>query len=96
MLIYFRKDIAALVTAWTTSRFMPERHNDPDTRTGRFVIAGTPPIGMLRVTFQHTIKTSLRYPRVIGTTLIMFGAIPAAADRSRAVRYTKLPDGVLH
>lgn len=89
VLIYFRKDIAAIVTAWTTSLFVPERHKDPDARMGWFVIAGTLPTGVPGVAFQDTIETSLRDLRVIGTTLIAFGVILAVADRSRAVRYAK-------
>ncbi|WP_371503244.1 undecaprenyl-diphosphate phosphatase [Kitasatospora sp. NBC_00374] len=86
VLIYFRKDIAAIISAWTVSLFRPDRRQDPNARLGWFVIMGTLPIGILGAAFQHTIETSLRDLRVIGTTLIVFGLILAVADRSRAVR----------
>ncbi|MFJ1708651.1 undecaprenyl-diphosphate phosphatase [Kitasatospora sp. NPDC088346] len=86
VLIYFRKDIAAIVSAWAVSLVRPERRQDPNARLGWFVIMGTLPIGLLGAAFQHTIETSLRDLRVIGTTLIVFGLILAVADRSRAVR----------
>ncbi|WP_431683849.1 undecaprenyl-diphosphate phosphatase [Kitasatospora sp. KL5] len=86
VLIYFRKDIAAIVGTWVTALFKPERRSDPNARLGWFVIVGTLPIGIFGAAFQDTIETSLRDLRVIGTTLIVFGLILAVADRSRAVR----------
>ncbi|MFD7894555.1 undecaprenyl-diphosphate phosphatase [Streptomyces sp. NPDC059743] len=89
VLIYFRRDIAAIIRAWTASLFIRERRKDPDARMGWFVIVGTLPIGVLGAAFQSSIETSLRDLRIIGTTLIVFGVILAVADRSRAVRYAK-------
>jgi undecaprenyl-diphosphatase len=86
VLIYFRKDIAAIVGAWAASLFRPARRSDPNARLGWFVIVGTLPIGIFGAAFQDTIETSLRDLRVIGTTLIVFGLVLAVADRSRAVR----------
>jgi undecaprenyl-diphosphatase len=89
VLIYFRRDIASIATAWTTSLVRPERRKDPNARMGWFVIIGTLPIAVLGAAFQHTIETSLRDLRVIGATLIAFGLILAVADRSRAARQAK-------
>lgn len=86
VLIYFRRDIAAIVGAWAASLFSPARRSDPNARLGWFVIVGTLPIGVFGAAFQDTIETSLRDLRVIGTTLIVFGLVLAVADRSRAVR----------
>ncbi|WP_066938699.1 undecaprenyl-diphosphate phosphatase [Streptomyces sp. NBRC 110611] len=89
VLIYFRRDIAAIIGAWTVSLFRPERRKDPHVRMGWFVIVGTLPIGILGAAFQDTIETSLRDLRITATVLIVFGLILALADRSRAVRYAK-------
>jgi undecaprenyl-diphosphatase len=89
VLIYFRRDIASIVTAWTTSLFVPERRKDPDARMGWFVIIGTLPIAALGAAFQHSIETSLRDLRITGTVLILFGLVLAVADRTRAVRHAK-------
>ncbi|WP_354644853.1 undecaprenyl-diphosphate phosphatase [Kitasatospora camelliae] len=86
VLIYFRRDISAIVSAWAVSLVKPARRSDPNARMGWFVIVGTLPIGILGAAFQDTIETSLRDLRVIGTTLIVFGLVLAVADRSRAVR----------
>ncbi|RKE18203.1 undecaprenyl-diphosphatase [Streptomyces sp. TLI_171] len=86
VLIYFRRDIGAIIRAWTLSLFRSEWRRDPNARLGWYVIVGTLPIGILGKLFQDTIETTLRDLRLIGTTLILFGVILAVADRSRAVR----------
>jgi undecaprenyl-diphosphatase len=89
VLIYFRRDIASIIRAWSASLVQPQRRKEPDARLGWFVIIGTVPIGVLGAAFQNTIETSLRDLRIIGATLIVFGLVLAVADRSRAVRYAK-------
>ncbi|MFI1523548.1 undecaprenyl-diphosphate phosphatase [Kitasatospora cineracea] len=86
VLIYFRKDIGAIIKAWTLSLFRAEWRRDQNARLGWYVIIGTLPIGVLGKLFQDTIETTLRDLRLIGTTLILFGVVLAVADRSRAVR----------
>ncbi|WAL76279.1 undecaprenyl-diphosphate phosphatase [Kitasatospora sp. YST-16] len=86
VLIYFRKDIGAIIKAWTLSLFRAEWRHDQNARLGWYVIIGTLPIGILGKLFQDTIETTLRDLRLIGTTLILFGVVLAVADRSRAVR----------
>ncbi|MEU9131191.1 undecaprenyl-diphosphate phosphatase [Kitasatospora sp. NPDC048540] len=89
VLIYFRRDIAAIVSTWARSLVRPALRQDPNARLGWFVIVGTLPIGLLGAAFQTTIESSLRDLRVIGTTLIVFGLILAVADRSRAIRHAR-------
>ncbi|WP_033220653.1 undecaprenyl-diphosphate phosphatase [Kitasatospora phosalacinea] len=86
VLIYFRRDIGAIIRAWTLSLFRAEWRGDQNAKLGWYVIIGTLPIGILGKLFQDTIETTLRDLRLIGTTLILFGVILAIADRSRAVR----------
>ncbi|MEU3498196.1 undecaprenyl-diphosphate phosphatase [Kitasatospora cineracea] len=86
VLIYFRKDIGAIIKAWTLSLFRAEWRRDQNAKLGWYVIIGTLPIGILGKLFQDTIETTLRDLRLIGTTLILFGVVLAVADRSRAVR----------
>jgi len=86
VLIYFRKDIGAIIKAWTLSLFRAEWRRDQNAKLGWYVIVGTLPIGIIGKLFQDTIETTLRDLRLIGTTLIVFGVILAVADRSRAVR----------
>ncbi|MGH3670285.1 MAG: undecaprenyl-diphosphate phosphatase [Pseudonocardiaceae bacterium] len=81
VLIYFRRDIAGILTAWTTSLYRRERRADPRARMGWYVIAGTVPIAVLGLLLQDTIETAFRDLRLIGTTLIVFGLVLAVADR---------------
>ncbi|GAA3013031.1 undecaprenyl-diphosphate phosphatase [Kitasatospora albolonga] len=92
VLIYFRKDIAAIVSTWVRSLLKPALRSDPHARMGWFVIVGTLPIAILGKLFQTTIETQLRDLRIIGTTLIVFGLILAVADRTRAVRDARTAD----
>ncbi|WP_438306662.1 undecaprenyl-diphosphate phosphatase (plasmid) [Streptomyces sp. HUAS TT11] len=46
-LIYFRRDIALIVKAWTVSLFVREGRKDPDARLGWFVIVGTVPLALI-------------------------------------------------
>ncbi|MEV0191800.1 undecaprenyl-diphosphate phosphatase [Kitasatospora purpeofusca] len=94
VLIYFRKDITAIVSTWIRSLWTPELRRDPNARMGWFVIVGTLPIAVLGKLFQTTIETQLRDLRIIGTTLIVFGLVLAAADRSRAVRSARQIDSL--
>uniref|UniRef100_UPI00053A399D undecaprenyl-diphosphatase UppP n=1 Tax=Kitasatospora sp. MBT63 TaxID=1444768 RepID=UPI00053A399D len=86
VLIYFRRDIAAIVSTWIRSLWTPALRRDRNARMGWFVIVGTLPIAILGKLFQTTIETQLRDLRIIGTTLILFGVILAVADRTRAIR----------
>ncbi|GLW73339.1 undecaprenyl-diphosphatase [Kitasatospora phosalacinea] len=95
VLIYFRRDIGAIVRAWTLSLFRAEWRRDQNAKLGWYVIVGTLPIGILGKLFQDTIETTLRDLRLIGTTLIVFGVVLAVADRSRAVRNAR-PIGALN
>ena len=47
VLIYFRRDIARIVSTWTRSLWRPELRGEPDARMGWYVIVGTLPIGIL-------------------------------------------------
>ncbi|MFJ4681544.1 MULTISPECIES: undecaprenyl-diphosphate phosphatase [unclassified Kitasatospora] len=94
VLIYFRRDIGAIIKAWTLSLLRKEWRGDPNARLGWYVIIGTLPIGILGKLFQDTIETTLRDLRLIGTTLILFGVILAVADRSRAVRHARGVDSL--
>ncbi|WP_328959186.1 undecaprenyl-diphosphate phosphatase [Kitasatospora purpeofusca] len=89
VLIYFRRDIAAIIKTWTLSLFRPALRSHQDARMGWFVIMGTLPIGILGKLFQDTIEQDLRDLRIIGSTLILFGVVLAIADRTRAVRHAK-------
>ncbi|KAA0940709.1 MULTISPECIES: undecaprenyl-diphosphate phosphatase [Streptomyces] len=84
VLIYFRKDIARIVSAWCRSLFNKEMRQDHDARMGWLVIIGSIPIGVLGVTLKDHIEGPFRDLRVTATTLIVMGIILGVADRLAA------------
>ncbi|WP_179755979.1 undecaprenyl-diphosphate phosphatase [Kineococcus aurantiacus] len=81
VILYFRKDIARIVSRWALALAGRVPRNDPDARMGWLVILGTLPIGVLGLLFQDSIETVLRGFVVIATTLWLFGLLLGAADR---------------
>ncbi|NAZ88461.1 undecaprenyl-diphosphate phosphatase [Kineococcus indalonis] len=81
VVLYFRRDIARIVSRWALSLAGRVPRSDPDARMGWLVILGTVPIGVLGLAFQDQIETVLRGFVVIGTTLWLFALLLGAADR---------------
>ncbi|MFE9557849.1 undecaprenyl-diphosphate phosphatase [Streptomyces sp. NPDC006692] len=84
VLIYFRKDIARIVSAWFRSLTDRSLRGDHDARMGWLVIVGSIPIGVLGIVLKHQIDTSFRDLRVIATTLVAMGVVLGVADRLAA------------
>lgn len=84
VLIYFRKDIANILSAWSRSLFDRTMRQDRDARIGWLVIVGSIPIGVLGVTLKDQIEGPFRDLRITATTLIVLGVILAVADRLAA------------
>lgn len=81
ILVYFRKDIARIVSAWARSLFDKELRHDQHARMGWLVIVGSIPIGVLGVTFKDAIEGPFRDLRLIATTFIALGIVMGIADR---------------
>ncbi|MEU6101272.1 undecaprenyl-diphosphate phosphatase [Streptomyces flaveolus] len=84
VLIYFRKDIGRIVSAWTRSLTSKEMRRDPDARMGWLVIIGSIPIGVLGLTLKDQIEGPFRDLRITATMLIVVGVIIGIADRLAA------------
>lgn len=81
VIIYFRKKIGRLLTAWFRSLRRPSNwREDPDTRMAWLVIIGTLPIAILGLLYQDSIEHAFRDLRLIATTLIVFGILLGIAD----------------
>jgi undecaprenyl-diphosphatase len=81
VILYFWRDIWAILRAWTLSLFRPELRGDPNARMGWYVIVGTLPIGILGFLFEDSIDTTLRDLRLVAAMLIGFGILLGVADR---------------
>jgi len=81
VLIYFRRDIARIITTWTRSLGNADLRSDPDARIGWLIIIGTVPIGFFGFVFRDTITGPLRDLRIVAAMLILLGVVLAIADR---------------
>ncbi|MFV2121371.1 undecaprenyl-diphosphate phosphatase [Streptomyces sp. Act-28] len=84
VLIYFRKDIGRILSAWFRSLTDKSMRSDHDARMGWLVIVGSVPIGVLGVTLKDHIEGPFRDLRLIATTLIVLGVVLGVADRMAA------------
>lgn len=84
VIIYFRKDIARIVSAWARSLTNKEMRRNHDAQMGWLVIVGSIPIGVLGLTLQDAIDGPFRDLRLIATTLVVLGIVLAVADRLAA------------
>ncbi|MCC3775028.1 undecaprenyl-diphosphate phosphatase [Streptomyces sp. UNOB3_S3] len=86
VLIYFRRDIARIVSAWFRS--LTGRRagagRDHDAMMGWLVIVGSLPIGVLGLLLKDAIAGPFRDLRLIATTLVVMGVVLGVADRLAA------------
>jgi undecaprenyl-diphosphatase len=81
VLIYFRHDIARIISTWSRSLVRPELRSDIDARMGWYVIVGTIPIAVLGFTFRSVIESAARNLWLVAVVLIVFGLVLGVADR---------------
>ena len=79
VLLYFRRDIARIVTAWFAS-LAGRRRGDPDARMGWLIIVGSIPIVVLGLLFQDSIETTFRDLRIMAIALVAFSLVLYWAD----------------
>lgn len=84
VLIYFRKDIGRIISAWLRSLTNKEMRQDHDAQMGWLVIVGSIPIGVLGLTLKDQIEGPFRDLRITATMLIVVGIIIGIADRLAA------------
>jgi undecaprenyl-diphosphatase len=84
VLIYFRKDVGRILSAWFRSLTNKEMRSDHDAVMGWLVIVGSIPIGVLGVTLKDQIEGPFRDLRITATMLIVMGIVIGVADRLAA------------
>ncbi|WP_312007372.1 undecaprenyl-diphosphate phosphatase [Nocardioides alcanivorans] len=94
VLIYFRKDIWNISTAWLRSLFRPEYRGDADARMGWYVIIGSLPIVVLGLLLKDVIEQDFRNLWVIATALVVLGVVLGVADRVGGTSRTMKDVGV--
>ena len=91
ILVYFRRDIARIVTRWARSIPGDVPRNDPAARMGWQIIIGTIPIGLAGYLAQDQIRSAFRSLNLTAVVLIVFGVALGVADRMGSGR-RKLDD----
>ena len=89
VILYFARDIGAIIRSWWLSVFSRGRgagryltpEQRAEARLGWYIIAGTIPIGVAGILFQDTIRETFRSLWLISATLIVFGIVLLIADR---------------
>lgn len=89
VVLYFARDIGAIIRSWWLSVFSRGRgagryltpEQRAEARLGWYIIAGTVPIGVAGILFQDTIRETFRSLWLISATLIVFGVVLLIADR---------------
>lgn len=82
VMLYFRRDIRAMVTAWLQQ--LVTGKSTADSRLAWALIVGTIPAGICGLLFADWIEANVRSVGVIATTTIVFGLLLAWADRNVA------------
>ena len=100
VIIYFRREIAEILRAWSRSIVDADMRHEPAARMGWLVIVGTIPIAVLGFVFKDQIETVARNLWITATMLIVFGIILGIADalgaRVKTERELTVRDGVLY
>jgi len=84
VLIFFRKDIARIISAWFAKVVLRKDlqiEESADARMGWLIIIGSLPIVVLGYLGQDAITTNFRSLWLIASVLIIFGVILGVADR---------------
>ncbi len=100
VLLFFRRDIATIVTAWVRSLFQPEYRGNHDARMGWYVILGTIPVAVLGFVFRDQIKDQARDLRIIAAAMIGVAIVLWVADRvsrrDKELRRLDVRDGLIY
>ncbi len=103
VLIYFRKDIVRIISAWFRKviyRKYLDIEEAADARMGWLIIVGSLPIAILGYLGQDAITTNFRSLWLIASVLIVFGVILGIADKygksDRNLKDLSLSHGILY
>jgi undecaprenyl-diphosphatase len=81
VLVYFRRELWAIASAWVRSVLARERDpQDADARLGWYIVLGTIPIAILGLAFKDTIENQFRTLELIGAALMLFSVVMLRAE----------------
>lgn len=80
-MVYFRSDIARIISAWFRGLLSVDKRQDPDYRFGWAVIVGSIPIAIVGLLFKDQIETTLRSLWFVAIALLLWSGVMWLADR---------------
>lgn len=81
VLLYFRRDIWRIASAWLRSLVQPALRGQHDALMGWYVILGSVPVVLVGIALKDVIETEFRNLWIIGGTLIGLGLVLGLAER---------------
>jgi undecaprenyl-diphosphatase len=81
VVLYFRKDLVRIISAWFLSFTSKTVRATPDAKMGWFVIIGSIPIAVAGVFFKDSIETTARNLWLVAGALIVMGIVLGLVDR---------------
>lgn len=98
-IIFFWKDIVAIVVAWFRGLGNAKARRDPNYQMGWAVILGSIPVAVVGLIFKDAIETTLRSMWVVAGALILWSIVMAVADRmdnpNRSIEDVTWKDGLI-
>ncbi|MBM3688345.1 MAG: undecaprenyl-diphosphate phosphatase [Actinobacteria bacterium] len=99
VIVYFRHDIARIISTWARSLVHPSLRREHDAKMGWYVILGTIPIAVLGLMFADQIETVARNLWLTAAMLAGFGIVLGVCDalgrRTRPIASLGARDGSL-
>jgi undecaprenyl-diphosphatase len=81
VLLYFRRELWEIASAWVRSVLARERRpTDQNARMGWYIILGTIPIAVFGVAFKDQIENQFRTLELVGSALILFSFVMLRAE----------------
>jgi undecaprenyl-diphosphatase len=98
VVLYFRRDLIRIGTAWLRSLRDRAVRRTLDARLGWYIVLGTIPIGIFGLAFKDPIENGARDLYLISIALIVFGLLLLAAEevgrKDRSIEQINRRDGV--
>src|SRR3954451_9355030 len=82
VLLYFRRDLLAIASAFIAGLRDPARRGTLESRLGWFILLGTIPIGILGLAFKHPVEHQFRTLELVGAALIVGGLVLGWSERA--------------
>jgi undecaprenyl-diphosphatase len=99
VVLYFLRDIAAIIGGWFKGLVKPEYRGTMEHRMGWYAIVGTIPIGIVGLAAKDLISGPLRSLWVIGLALILWSGVMLLAERlgrqTRGEKQLSMSDAVI-